>query len=49
MIDDHLNILETGQAIIVPANTWNSIHASVRFKMISTIIKSGYEDAIVHL
>jgi quercetin dioxygenase-like cupin family protein len=47
VIDDKLNILETGQSIIIPANTPNSIHASVRFKMLSTIIKSGYDEESV--
>lgn len=43
-IDDSSNLLETGQSIIIPAHTYNTIKANVRFKMISTIIKSGYED-----
>jgi quercetin dioxygenase-like cupin family protein len=47
VIADHLNILETGQSIIIPANTPNYIHATVRFKMISTIIKSGYDEESV--
>lgn len=37
-------LLETGQSIIIPAHTANSFKANNRFKMISTIIKSGYED-----
>jgi len=37
------NILETGQSIIIPAHTSNTVKANERFKMISTIIKSGYE------
>ena len=44
IIDGKSNLLETGQSIIIPAHTRNSINANVRFKMISTIIKSGYED-----
>jgi len=43
IIDDKSNLLDTGQSIIIPANTRNTIKANVRFKMISTIIKSGYE------
>lgn len=43
-IDDNLHVLETGQSIIIPAHARNTIKANVRFKMISTIIKSGYED-----
>lgn len=44
LIDDNLNLLNTGQAIIIPAHSRNTIRANERFKMISTIIKSGYED-----
>jgi quercetin dioxygenase-like cupin family protein len=43
LIDDHSQTLETGQSIIIPAHSKNSIMANERFKMISTIIKSGYE------
>ena len=43
-IDGQSNILEKGQAIIIPAHSPNTITANTRFKMISTIIKSGYED-----
>lgn len=44
VIDGKANILDTGQSIIIPAHTRNTIKANVRFKMISTIIKSGYEE-----
>lgn len=43
-IDDKLNILETGQSIIIPAHSHNSTKALVRLKIISVIIKSGYEE-----
>lgn len=43
VIDGTSNLLETGQSIIIPAHTSNSVKANERFKMISTIIKSGYE------
>jgi len=43
VIDDKPNILQTGQAIIIPAHTSNIVKANGRFKMISTVIKSGYE------
>ena len=43
VIDGKYNILDTGQSIIIPAHTPNVIKANERFKMISTIIKSGYE------
>jgi len=35
--------LLTGQSIVVPAHQLNFIKPNGRFKMISTIIKSGYE------
>jgi len=44
IIDDKSNLLEIGQSIIIPAHSKNTIKANVRFKMISTIIKSGYEE-----
>jgi quercetin dioxygenase-like cupin family protein len=43
IIDGITNLLETGQSIIIPAHTANIVRANERFKMISTIIKSGYE------
>ena len=47
IIDDEINLLEAGESIIISAYTSNIIKAKVRFKMISTIIKSGYEDVIL--
>ena len=43
IIDGSSNLLETGQSIIIPAHTSNTVRANERFKMISTVIKSGYE------
>ncbi|MBL7111385.1 MAG: cupin domain-containing protein [Bacteroidales bacterium] len=43
VIDEKSNILQMGQAIIIPAHTSNVVKANERFKMISTVIKSGYE------
>lgn len=43
IIDGHRNILQVGQAIIVPAHTSQVIRANERFKLLSTVIKSGYE------
>jgi len=43
VIDGISNLLDTGQSIIIPAHTSNTVKANERFKMISTIIKSGYE------
>lgn len=37
------NILQTGQGIVIPAHTSNQIMPNGRFKMITTVIKSGYE------
>jgi len=42
-IDDISQNLKTGESIIIPAHSRNTIKANERFKMISTIIKSGYE------
>jgi quercetin dioxygenase-like cupin family protein len=38
------HVLNTGQSIIIPAHASNTIKANERFKMISTIIKSGYDE-----
>lgn len=43
VINDILHLLETGQSLIIPAHTKTALKANERFKMISTIIKSGYE------
>ena len=43
VIDGKSNFLETGQGIIMPAHVPNTICANERFKMILTVIKSGYE------
>ena len=47
IINEQSNIIETGYAIIIPAHTRNVVMANKRFKMISIIIKSGYEDISV--
>lgn len=39
--------LNTGQSIIIPAHTSNIIKANTRFKIISTVIKSGYDEVSV--
>lgn len=44
VIDDLPNTLYTGQGIIIPAHTASIVNANERFKMISTVIKSGYEE-----
>jgi quercetin dioxygenase-like cupin family protein len=43
VIDGISNVLNTGQSIIIPAHSSNIVKANERFKMISTVIKSGYE------
>ncbi len=43
VIDGTTSLLDTGQSIIIPAHASNFVKANERFKMISTIIKSGYE------
>jgi quercetin dioxygenase-like cupin family protein len=44
VIDGVPNYLTTGQSIIIPAHTPSLFRANERFKMLSTILKSGYED-----
>jgi quercetin dioxygenase-like cupin family protein len=43
VIDKVSHLLQSGQGIIIPAHSPNLIKPNGRFKMISTIIKSGYE------
>jgi quercetin dioxygenase-like cupin family protein len=42
-IDGIKHTLETGQGIIIPAHKSQIVSANERFKMISTVIKSGYD------
>lgn len=35
--------LKLGDGIIIPAHSWHKFNANEQFKMICTIIKSGYE------
>jgi quercetin dioxygenase-like cupin family protein len=44
IIDEKSTQLETGQVMIIPAHSTNTVKANEQFKMVSTIIKSGYED-----
>lgn len=46
VINDQSFMLKTGQSIIIPAHARNTIKANMRFKMLSTTIKSGYEELI---
>jgi quercetin dioxygenase-like cupin family protein len=36
--------LKQGDGIIIPAHSSHRFHAEQQFKMLSTVIKSGYED-----
>ncbi len=37
------NFLDTGESIVIPAHSPNFVKPNGRFKMILTVIKSGYE------
>ncbi len=43
-IDEKVNTLMLGAGIIIPAHSLHHFHANEQFKMISTVIKSGYEN-----
>ena len=43
VISKACTLLETGMGIIIPAHALNYIKPAGRFKMILTVIKSGYE------
>ena len=42
-VDDKKVMLELGQGMIIPAHSKHSFNAQEQFKMITTVIKSGYE------
>ena len=44
IIDEQSTQLETGQIMVIPAHSTNRLKANERFKMLTTEIKSGYED-----
>lgn len=44
IINEKKHLLKLGEGIIIPAHAKHCFNANVQFKMISTIIKSGYED-----
>lgn len=43
-INEKIFKLKLGEGIIIPAHATHCFNADEQFKMISTIIKSGYED-----
>ncbi|MCH8496445.1 MAG: cupin domain-containing protein [Balneolales bacterium] len=47
VIENNSHKLVVGESIIIPAHTRNIIEAKVRFKMLSTIIKSGYDEVSI--
>ncbi len=44
VVDGKMFLLNTGEGMIIPAHRTNRINANERFKIIMTVIKSGYED-----
>ena len=48
-IDDNIFKLTKGQGIIIPAHASHIFNANEQFKMISTVIKSGYEEINANL
>lgn len=46
VMDGISHLLKTGEAIIIPAHRRNLINAKERFKLIMTVIKSGYENLL---
>jgi quercetin dioxygenase-like cupin family protein len=47
MIGKKKILLKLGDGIIIPAHASHCFNANEQFKMISTIIKSGYEDGVL--
>jgi quercetin dioxygenase-like cupin family protein len=43
-IDDKIFNLKLGEGMIIPSHALHHFHANEQFKMIATVIKSGYED-----
>lgn len=43
VVDGVCNLLLTGESIVIPAHSPNYVKPNGRFKMILTVIKSGYE------
>lgn len=43
IIDKISHLLHSGHGIVIPAHTVNSVTPKGRFKMMLTVIKSGYE------
>lgn len=43
-INEKVFKLKIGEGIVIPAHSIHSFNANEKFKMLSTVIKSGYED-----
>jgi quercetin dioxygenase-like cupin family protein len=43
-INDKVIKLNLGEGVIIPAHSKHSFNAAEQFKMLTTVIKSGYED-----
>ncbi len=43
VINGAMNMLVTGSSIVIPAHAQSSIRQNGRFKLIETVIKSGYD------
>jgi quercetin dioxygenase-like cupin family protein len=43
-VNDNIVILRKGEGMIIPAHSRQSFQADEQFKMLTTVIKSGYED-----
>ncbi|MFO7824911.1 MAG: cupin domain-containing protein [Cyclobacterium sp.] len=46
LIDKKVYKLALGEGIIIPAHSFHHFNANEQFKMLSTVIKSGYENLI---
>lgn len=46
LIDKKIYKLALGEGIIIPAHSFHHFNANEQFKMLSTVIKSGYEDLV---
>lgn len=44
IINEKIFKLNIGEGIVIPAHSMHSFNANEKFKMLSTVIKSGYED-----
>jgi quercetin dioxygenase-like cupin family protein len=47
VINGQSHTLGTGESIIIPAHSRHIIKANMRFKIISTVIKSGYDEVYI--